>query len=136
MVTVYRPVPNGWTEAFEVEDLAGCVERVMQRVARLTPEQKARVVCVTHAPYDLYIGRRMRHHTASKWANPFRLIWDTPEERSACLAQYIAYLIQDRGLMGSLEDLHGKVLGCWCRKPGSDVLCHGLVLLALAEMAA
>jgi hypothetical protein len=37
--------------------------------------------------------------------------------------------------MGSLEDLCGKTLGCWCRKPGrEDVLCHGLVLLALAEM--
>jgi hypothetical protein len=79
MVTVYRPVRDGWTEAFEVEDLAACVERVMQRVARLTPEQKARVVCVGHAPYDVYIGRRMRHHAASKWQNPYKLVVDTPE---------------------------------------------------------
>ena len=104
---------------------------VARLVRDLTPAQKARVVHVHHAAYDTYIGRRCGTLAASKWCNLFRL--DRESERRHVLRQYTDHLLTNTPLLADLQELEGKTLGCWCRKPGHDVLCHGLVLVALCD---
>ena len=107
------------------------VDDVARLVRDLTPAQKARVVHVHHAAYDTYIGRRCGTLAASKWCNIFRL--DRESERRHVLRQYTDHLLAATRLLADLHELRGKTLGCWCRKPGHDVLCHGLVLVALCD---
>lgn len=109
------------------------VDEVARLVKNLTPEQKARVVHVRHADIDTYIGRACREFHESKWHNPFRLVQES--ERKAVLRQYTTWLLEQKELLQDIAELKGHVLGCWCRRPGHDVLCHGLVLLAIAEHA-
>jgi hypothetical protein len=80
--------------------------------------------------FDVYIGR------PSKWGNPF-----THKQDGKTLAKYLVnsrkeavdayrkWITEGEGqhLLADLEELHGKVLGCWC-KPKA---CHGDVLLEL-----
>ena len=110
------------------------VDDVARLVRDLTPAQKARVVHVHHAAYDTYIGRRCGTLAASKWCNIFRL--DRESERRHVLRQYTDHLLAATPLLADLHELRDKTLGCWCRKPGHDVLCHGLVLVALCDAAA
>jgi hypothetical protein len=60
----------------------------------------------------------------SVWANPFKV----GDDRESCLEKYEVYIREkiDSG-EADLEELRGKVLGCWC-KPER---CHGEVLLKL-----
>jgi hypothetical protein len=71
------------------------------------------------APYDVFIGR------PSKWGNPFEIGKDGT--RIEVIQKYEEYLLSNPELLKDLEELRGKVLGCWC-KPSA---CHGDVLVKL-----
>lgn len=77
------------------------------------------VVNIANAPYDVYIGR------PSKWGNKFIIGKDGT--RSEVIRKYREYVQSDEQLMADLEELRGKVLGCYC-KPQS---CHGDELVKL-----
>ena len=119
------------------EQFDTCVQRVWDRVHSLTPHQKSRVQHWRDNHAAQYIGRANRSSglPATKWANPYNLKdypgGDTPGNRYRCLAHFIQYIIRDERLMAALPELKGKSLGCWCRHAGTDILCHGLVLIAL-----
>jgi len=75
--------------------------------------------------FDVYIGRRIRYHKQftkdSKWANHF---YDD-------LAGYENHVREH--LWADLDELDGKVLGCWCVSTHElePVQCHGQVLMRL-----
>ena len=79
---------------------------------------KTRVVHCKKEDYDIYIGR------PSKWGNPFK-----DGTRKQVIEKYRKYVLSNRELLDNLDELEGKVLGCWC-KPKS---CHGDVLVELIE---
>ncbi len=79
-------------------------------------------------PYDIYIGR------GSKWGCPYTIIKDRPtlaseivDSKEEALSKYKEYVLTSPELMESLDELEGKVLGCFC-KPEK---CHGDILLEL-----
>lgn len=79
-----------------------------------------RVVHCKRQPFDVYIGR------PSKWGNPFPL--KSEGDRQKIIAAYRAW-VKDEIAGGRLdvEELRGKVLGCFC----APKACHGDVLLEL-----
>jgi len=83
--------------------------------------KKTKVVHCKKDSYDIYIGR------PSKWGNPFREGKDGT--RKEVIDKYRKYILSNKELMDSLDELEGKVLGCWC-KPKA---CHGDVLVELIE---
>ncbi len=79
-------------------------------------------------PYDIYIGR------GSKWGCPYTIIKDRPtlaseivDSKEEALSKYKEYVLASPELMGSLDELEGMTLGCFC-KPEK---CHGDILLEL-----
>lgn len=84
--------------------------------------RETRVVHCKREPYDIYIGR------PSKWGNPFMIGKDGTREE--VIEKYREYVLKNDKLMGSLHELKGKVLGCWCA-PKS---CHGDALKELVEL--
>lgn len=91
-----------------------------------------KVVHCKREQYDVYIGR------PSKWGNPYTHIQDgktlakyiVPTREDAVEA-YRKYIEEGEGqhLLKDLEELKGKVLGCWC----SPKACHGDVLISLTH---
>ena len=82
-----------------------------------------RVVHCKREPFDIYIGR------PTKWANPFVIGRDgTRKQVIAKFRDYASTQFTD----AELRELHGKVLGCWC-KPKD---CHGDVLAFMSAAAA
>lgn len=83
---------------------------------------------------DTYIGRRVARGgwdlPQSKWHNPFFVKGDTDEARAEAVAKYRQYLLSKPSLLGSLHELRGQRLGCWC-KSRPNVPCHGDVLVDL-----
>ena len=79
-------------------------------------------VCYKETDFDVYIGR------PSKWGNPFRISKKMPREEVVEL--YEIWIRKKPELLKDLNELKGKVLGCWC-KP--DQLCHGDVLIKLIK---
>jgi len=95
----------------------------------------------TDDPNNVYIGRggivfiigvdgkQARYPPRdSLWANPFKT-------GDNIIGQYREYIL-DRIRRGEitpadLEGLRGKTLGCWCKRGGQDIPCHGDVLLEL-----
>ena len=77
----------------------------------------------------LYIGRNMSFYVkgaeGSKWKNPFQVKKYGLEK---CLELYEEH-VRKSELYNQLEELDGKVLGCWC-KPEK---CHGDVLCKLLK---
>ena len=71
--------------------------------------------------FDVYVGR------PSKWGNPFRIGPDGT--RREVIAKYEAWLLANEELMADLDELRGKILGCWCK----PLDCHGDVLARLAN---
>ena len=69
--------------------------------------------------YTVYIGR------GSKWGNPFVIGKDGTREE--VIEKYEKYLRNNSDLIGSLPELSGEILGCFC-KPKA---CHGDVLIKL-----
>ncbi len=55
----------------------------------------------------------------TKWGNPFVIGKDG--DRETVLGNFRSYISREDGLLSRLEELRGKVLGCWCH-PES---CHG-----------
>jgi hypothetical protein len=87
-----------------------------------------RIVNLNKEPYDIYIGR------GSKWGCPYTIIKDRPtlakeivDSKEEALSKYKEYVLNSPELMGNLDELDGKTLGCFC-KPEP---CHGDVLLEL-----
>lgn len=87
-------------------------------------------------PDHLYIGRKRMTFAKLKrfppkdsvWANPFKTGVDgAREEVLEKYRKYITMKISRKEV--DLEELRGKVLGCWC-KPNS---CHGDILLELLQ---
>lgn len=83
---------------------------------------------------DIYIGRAWKlggwDLKRSKWANPFTIKKAGSVQKS--LELYEEYVRNNPELINSLEELRGKVLGCWCKKKGNE-LCHGDTLIRLLE---
>lgn len=84
-------------------------------------KKETKVVHHKKENYDIYIGR------PSKWGNPFTIGKDGT--RKEIIEKYRKYILSNKELLGSLDELEGKVLGCWC-KPKS---CHGDVLVELIK---
>ena len=78
-------------------------------------------------PEHIYIGRDMTVYVkgaiGSKWANPFSVKKYGLEK---CLELYENH-IRTTNLFNKLEELEGKILGCWCH-PNK---CHGDILIKL-----
>lgn len=83
-------------------------------------------------PNHIYIGRNMALYvkgaTHSKWANKYSV---KKYGRDRCLELYKEYVLQNKKLMDSLNELEGKVLGCWC----SPERCHGDILVELINFS-
>ena len=87
-----------------------------------------RVVHCKKEEFDVYVGR------GSRWGNPYSHKEGTLAEhvvgsRTEAIQKFEEYLLSNEELMGSLEELRGKTLGCWC-KPKS---CHGDILIKYAN---
>ena len=87
-----------------------------------------RVVHCKREEFDVYIGR------GSRWGNPYSHKEGTLAEhvvgsRTEAIQKFEEYLLSNEELLDSLEELRGKILGCWC-KPKS---CHGDILLRYAN---
>lgn len=95
---------------------------------------------------DVYIGRRQSQGgwqlPESKWHNPFTI--KTEGTAEAVCAKYYHY-IKASPLFFQIEELRGRVLGCWC-DPVEDTSrdlyerlnhpkCHGEVLMRLLAEA-
>jgi hypothetical protein len=81
----------------------------------------SKVVHFKRKPFDVYIGR------PSKWGNPFSIGKDGTREE--VIVKYEEWIKTQEELMNNLEELRGKILGCWC----SPKPCHGDVLTRLAN---
>ncbi len=83
------------------------------------------VKCKDH----VYIGRNMNFYVkgavGSKWRNPFKAKKYTLEESLNLYENHI----RNSNLYDQLEELDGKILGCWCH-PNK---CHGDVLCKLLK---
>jgi len=82
-----------------------------------------KVVHCKKEKFDIYIGR------PSKWGNPFShkdgtLAKFRVGSRDEAVEKYKEYIINS-DLINEIDELHGKILGCWC----SPLLCHGDVLV-------
>jgi len=90
-----------------------------------------RVVHCKKESYDVYIGR------PSKWGNPFTHLEGSTQakyfkpSRAEAIEAYRNYILKGDGihLLNDLDELDGKVLGCWC-KPKS---CHGDILVEIIQ---
>jgi hypothetical protein len=91
-----------------------------------------RVVHCKREPHHVYIGRNPRRMAPSKWGN--RFVVGVHGQRGECIALHKREL-RERGqrefdlLMAELDELRGRVLGCWC----APRACHGDVLVSLAN---
>jgi len=78
-------------------------------------------------PNHIYIGRNMvcyvKGAVASKWKNPYTVKKYGIDQ---CLQLYEQHIVNS-DLYNQLEELDGKVLGCWCK----DDPCHGDILVKL-----
>jgi site-specific DNA-methyltransferase (adenine-specific) len=83
-----------------------------------------RVVHCKKSPYDVYIGR------PSKWGNPFNIGKDGTREE--VIEKYEIYLRGNEELLGQIEELRDKVLGCYC----APLACHGDILIKVLNEAA
>ncbi len=85
-------------------------------------------------PYEVYLGRSQRNN---KWGNPYShkegtLAKFTVGSRKEAIQKFEEYL-HESGLIKDIEELRGKVLGCWCCKTPADgsersFVCHGQVI--------
>lgn len=73
-------------------------------------------------PFDVFIGR------PEKWSNPFPIRPDRSREEAVRLFE--KWIRNKPEMLADLDELDGKVLGCWCDE---EELCHGDVLIKLIE---
>lgn len=104
------------------------------------------VVNIHHrVDFDVYIGRPGRGRDGY-FGNPIRVghpcvICGTRHGRDNWLIQcYRVWLWRrlnaDPEFRDRVRDLHGKALGCFCKRPDGGGLCHGDVLAAAADWLA
>lgn len=106
------------------DEVAGAALAALSR-----PMRETTVVHNQVDDFDIYIGREVPEFglPASKWGNPFVMADESDLERARAIDEYRAWVQQQPELMGSLGELRGKRLACWCApKP-----CHGHVLVEL-----
>jgi Domain of unknown function (DUF4326) len=72
-------------------------------------------------------GRFVRICRGTGWGNPFVIGKDG--DRKTVLASYRLYITRKQSLLARLEELRGKVLGCWCHPER----CHGEELIRLMK---
>lgn len=94
-----------------------------------------RVVHCQKETYDVLIDR------TTKWGNPYTHIKDKKtlatyivDSREEAIEKYKEYVLANEELYDSLDELDGKVLGCWCIKDISfpiPYICHGQILMEL-----
>jgi hypothetical protein len=86
----------------------------------------------TLEPYDVYIGNLVRFHPErypqTKWGNPYSK-YLKKYGREKVIKMHREYLFDNLGLLTQINELKGKILGCWC-KPAK---CHGDILAELAD---
>ena len=77
---------------------------------------------------NVYVGRANPSYglSQSKWANPFTL--RHYNDRALVIELYKRHLLQNTHLTETINELKGKVLGCWC----SPENCHAEFLHLLA----
>lgn len=87
------------------------------------------VVHVKKRPYDIYVGRGADPKTGVPgiWGNPF--VVGQHGDRGDCIILHREWIVTQYALMSRIEELRGKILGCWCA-PDS---CHGDTLLYMAN---
>jgi hypothetical protein len=83
---------------------------------------ETRAVNLRKEKYDVYIGR------GSKWGNPFKMLDHTQDERDRVCDEYEDYFWKSE-LPNHLDELQGKVLGCYCK----PLRCHGDFLVQEAN---
>jgi len=100
---------------------------------------------------DVYVGRACRmggwNLQKSKWHNPYHVVpkkkqeaYDFKKDEFACksakeaVEKFETYLLENKELLSQVGELKGKVLGCWCKKRGTEP-CHADILLKLANKA-
>lgn len=97
---------------------------------------------------NLYVGRSGRiwirdkkgddtmkiyHYRGSKFGNPYRV--SKKLTLSVALKSYIDHLVKT-GLIGEIDELKGKTLGCFCEKhvdSNGKIMCHARILSELAN---
>ena len=72
-------------------------------------------------------GLYVRIDRRSEWGNPFKI--EDEAVRAEAIEGYRQYVAGQDELIDRLDDLRGKVLGCWCFPDP----CHGSVLIELIE---
>jgi hypothetical protein len=93
------------------------------------------VVHCLNDEYDVYIGRD--HPVAGIgdiWQNPFHIT--AQRSRKQAVAEFREWAPTQPQIMGRLEELRGKRIGCFCRTEaeslkGTGCECHGDVYLEL-----
>ena len=117
-VRIAKKTPENIDIGFKPEDI-------------ITPSVTGRVVHCKKTPFDIYIGREAPKLPASKWKNPY------PMENESCRDNVIWgftwHLIQHPELFNKLPELKDKILGCWCANAEGTRLCHGHLLVWLAD---
>lgn len=94
--------------------------------------------------FDIYIGRKSEHTEFtedSKWCNPIQIDFkalkkDEKAEKERVLGGYRTYIlakIKEDPITYNIEELRGKMLGCWCITTSEiyPLCCHGQILLEL-----
>ena len=81
--------------------------------------KESKVVTLRNENYEVYIGR------GSKWGNIFVIGRDG--NREEVIRKYREWILKNDYLLSCLEELKGKVLGCFCK----PLACHGDVLVEL-----
>lgn len=86
-------------------------------------------------PNHVYIGRDMSFYVkgtkCSKWCNPFN---SKKLGLQKCLELFSEYIKNNKELLSQLDELDGKVLGCWCRIDNrKETVCHGDILVELIK---
>jgi len=100
-----------------------------------------KVVHCKRERYDVYIGRG----PGCIWGNPFShkdgtLAKHKVDTREEAVEKYREYILNKPELLECLEELKGKVLGCWCAgkvpltENDKPFRCHGQVILELIEI--
>ena len=83
--------------------------------------KETKVVHCMREKCDVYIGR------PGKWGNPFIIGRDGTREQ--VIEKYREWILSNPKLLGDIEELRGKTLGCYC----SPLACHGNILIELLE---
>lgn len=88
-------------------------------------------------PNHVYIGRDMSFYVKgtykSRWHNPYNV---KKYGLQKCLELYAEHIKSNKELLSHLDELDGKILGCWCRNNDnntSETICHGDILVDLVK---